>query len=81
MPRQKYVELILTDGDSRLESIPNHALNGYELVSDYRADGKRHLFLKRAESETEPALKKKKTSKRVSKPVGHESTSAEVPNV
>ena len=58
MARQKYVELVLTDGDSRLESIPNHVLNGYELVSDYRTDGKRHLFLKRAESETAPVAKK-----------------------
>jgi hypothetical protein len=50
MARQKYVELVLTDSDSRLESIPNHALNGYKLVSDYRADGKRHLFLRKSET-------------------------------
>ena len=54
----KYVELVLKE-----EGMPSHFLAGYEIVSDYRSEGKRKLFLKRPESaiaEVKPKVRKRK---------------------
>ena len=53
--KSKYVELVFPVSPS----IPRHSLAGYELVSDYIADGQRHLFLKRRESAPAPRIAKK----------------------
>jgi len=67
MANAKYVELVIKD-----EGMPRHWLSGYEVVSDHRADGQRHLFLKRRESAAsaapKPKAKRRAAAKKVAEP-------------
>jgi hypothetical protein len=42
MPKSKFVELVFADNDKA----PKHSLTGYLTVSDYRAEGMRHVFMR-----------------------------------
>lgn len=57
MARPKFVELIIIH---QLDT-PKHPLSGYVIVSDYRDEAGRHLFLKR--NEAVPVRKEKKREK------------------
>ena len=66
MANAKYVELVIKD-----EGMPRHWLSGYEVVSDHRSDGQRHLFLKRRESAASAAPKpkaKRRAAKKTTEP-------------
>jgi hypothetical protein len=62
VPRTKYVELVFVNNALQIGTeLPSHPLNGYEILSDFRSDGKRKIFLKRSEAAVQPKPRKVKT--------------------
>jgi hypothetical protein len=68
LPKPKFVELKFADNNK----YPRHSLTGYFVISESRNNGNVELFLRLPDADAGPPVaKKKKTSKRVSKPIDH----------